>query len=92
MKNQELKINTEYSLGDEVWWMEDNKLKSGIIASVHSRIYQNLTFNTSLPITNSKGSVEYTAFEGDNRFVTTALPADIFPSKEKLVEHLTAEE
>lgn len=70
-------IKTKYSIGDEVWFMNENKACSDVITAVHTYITETL-----LNITYGFGNTIQT------QIVTTMKESDLFLTKEELLKSL----
>ena len=72
-----MKIETKYSIGQEVWFMNENKACNDIITAVHT-----FTTETFLNTTYGFGQTIRT------QIVTTMKESDLFPTKEELLKSL----
>lgn len=70
-------INTKYNIGQEVWFMNENKACSDIITAVHTYITE--TFSN---VTYGFGNTIQT------QIITTIKESDLFPTKEELLRSL----
>jgi hypothetical protein len=70
-------IETKYNIGDEVWFMEDNKTKTIIISMILISCGDNTLLSDKVKIT-------YTISGRTNQY----LESELFPSKELLLQSL----
>lgn len=70
-------IETKYNIGQEVWFMNENKACSDIITAVHTYVTE-----TFLNVTYGFGNTIRT------QIVSTIKESDLFPTKEELLKSL----
>lgn len=73
-----MKIETKYNIGDEVWFMHDNKVKSGTIIKIDVVLERDM---------NSQ-NVGKSVYYGLYNFISPYIEQRLFPTKEELLKSL----